>query len=53
MHLKAYIRDKSRVGSTKVNGKKIGRNNYLLYHLDEFEICGRKFIWEYFNSQVR
>lgn len=47
---KAYVRDKSLAGSTKVNGKKVGRNNFLLHHRDEIGICGRKFIWEYAKS---
>ncbi|XP_026811160.1 uncharacterized protein LOC113552480 [Rhopalosiphum maidis] len=44
---KAYVRDKSIAGSTKVNGKKVGRSNFLLHDSDEIEICGRKFVWEY------
>lgn len=48
---KAYIRDKSTCASTKVNGKKVGRSNFLLHHSDEIEICSRKFLWEYFKSQ--
>ncbi|XP_025199248.1 putative uncharacterized protein DDB_G0282133 [Melanaphis sacchari] len=44
---KAYVRDKSIAGSTKVNGKKVGRSNFLLHNSDEIEICERKFVWEY------
>lgn len=39
-------------GSTKVNGKKIGRNNFLLHHTDEIDIGGRKFVWEYAKSYM-
>lgn len=48
---KAYIRDTSTFGSTRVNGKKVGRSNFLLNHSDEIEISGRKFLWEYYKSQ--
>ncbi|XP_050061010.1 putative uncharacterized protein DDB_G0282133 [Aphis gossypii] len=44
---KAYVRDTSIAGSTKVNGKKVGRSNFLLHDSDEIEICERKFVWEY------
>ncbi|XP_008184381.1 uncharacterized protein LOC100163547 isoform X2 [Acyrthosiphon pisum] len=44
---KAYVRDKSIAGSTKVNGKKVGRSNFLLHDSDEIDICGRKFVWRY------
>lgn len=50
--LKAYIRDKSLVGSTKVNRKKIGRSNFLLHDSDVIDIVGRKFIWKYTKSYV-
>ncbi|XP_050429373.1 uncharacterized protein LOC126838746 isoform X2 [Adelges cooleyi] len=44
---KAYIRDRSKAGSTKVNGKKIGRNNFLLRESDEIDISDRKLIFNY------
>ncbi|XP_050537156.1 putative uncharacterized protein DDB_G0282133 isoform X2 [Daktulosphaira vitifoliae] len=50
---KAYIRDKSLAGTTKVNGKRIGRNNFLLKDSDEIDIANRKFVFEYIDKSFK